>query len=212
MRNLLSLFLACAVFAGEEKTVDPVRVPALVTLGNARCPVSGEAVKVTADWSGVRVGFCCEKCVAAFRKDPAPVLEKLGLKVAGTKEQPAVDLANAQCPVMGKPVKEGVFADLDGVRTHFCCAKCPKALAKDPAKAYQKLGYGYIPAVIDLRNKACPISGDATFEGEGAIFSDAQGIRVRLCCDKCIDAFQKDPMAAFAKLGVDPEKLKSAVK
>lgn len=49
---------------------------------NAECPVSGEGVDaaVTSAVEGKVVAFCCAKCKAAFDADPAPYLEKLGLK------------------------------------------------------------------------------------------------------------------------------------
>jgi len=214
MRILLPLLAAAFLLLAEEKKTDPVRVPALLEIRNADCPVTGKRIEkgTTADWNGVRVRFCCEKCSAAFLKEPVPVLEKLGFKVAGTKEQPVLDLANAKCPIMGKPAKESVHADVDGFRIRFCCEGCDKKTRKDPAAAFATLGYLYHPAVIDLRNKACPVTGDATHEGEGEVFADHDGIRVRFCCDDCIAAFRKDPAAAFAKLGVDPAKLKAELK
>ncbi len=57
------------------------------------CPVSGEELEdksVFTDHEGRRVAFCCDKCVAAFDKDPAKYLSKLDApaeeKEEGTKE------------------------------------------------------------------------------------------------------------------------------
>jgi YHS domain-containing protein len=210
--TLLLVLGAALVALADETTVDPVRIPAIVDLNNATCPVQGDPIDADShvDWNGVRVHLCCPDCKPLFEKEPAAALEKLGLKVAKDAEgKTVVDLANAKCPMMGKPAKPDAFADLDGVRTHFCCAGCPKKAKKDPAKAYEALGYVYIPAVIDLRNRTCPTTGKPSDE---TVLADADGIRVRFCCPDCIEGFRKDPAATFKKLGVDPAKLKESVK
>lgn len=205
----LLLILGVALAApGDRPKVDPVRIPAIVDLNNAKCPMSGEEVKGDdhIDWNGVRVHFCCGDCPKDFAKDPAAALGKLGLKVVKDDAgKMVVDLGNTKCPVMGKAAKPDMTADQGGVRMHFCCGNCPKKVAKDPAPAYKALGYGYIPSVVDLRNAACPTSGKATDE---KVFADQDGIRVHFCCPDCIGAFEKDPAGTFAKLGVDPAKVK----
>ena len=99
--------------------------------------------------------------------------------------------------------------DLAGVRVHYCCPGCDKKVKKDPAAAYAKLGYGYIPSVVDLRNKSCPVSGKPA---KDEVFADADGIRVHFCCPNCPPAFTRDPAATFAKLGVDPAQVKETTK
>lgn len=208
---LLVLGVALVALADDVKTVDPVRIPAIVDLKNAKCPVGGEDVDADShvDWNGVRVHLCCPDCKPLFEKEPAVALEKLGLKVAKDADgNTLVDLANAKCPVMGKPAKADVIGDQEGVRTHFCCPNCDKKAKKDPAAAYKALGYGFIPSVVDLRNKACPMSGKPV----GEAFADADGIRVHFCCPNCPKTFEKDPAATFTKLGVDPAKLKESTK
>jgi YHS domain-containing protein len=208
-----ALFLMLGVaLAAPEGDLDPVRIPALVDLKNATCPVSGEAIEggTHTDWNGVRVRLCCADCKGEFAKDPAAALGKLGLKVAKDADGKAVvDLANATCPIMGKPAKADVMGELDGVRVHYCCPGCDKKVKKDPAAAYAKLGYGYLPSVVDLRNRACPVSGKPA---KDEVFADADGVRVHFCCPNCPKAFAKDPAAVFAKLGVDPAQVKEATK
>jgi YHS domain-containing protein len=43
------------------------------------CPVMGSPInrKIFADHEGQRVYFCCDHCVAEFKKDPAKYLKKL---------------------------------------------------------------------------------------------------------------------------------------
>lgn len=133
------------------------------------------------------------------------------------KEETFVDLMNKNCPITGKPagpnftsdVVELLAADVGGVRVHYCCNKCRSKGAKDPAAMCKALGYGYIPSVVDLRNKACPISCKPV---DPAVFADSDGIRVHFCCGDCPGEFQKDPAATFKKFGVDPAKLKDTLK
>jgi hypothetical protein len=210
--TLLLVLVAALVAAAEDAKVDPVRIPAIVDLGNKKCPVDGKEVAQDAfiDWNGVRAHLCCDDCKAKFEKGPAAALKKLNLEVVTIgKLGTFVDLMNQTCPIMGKPAKPNFTTDLSGVRVHYCCGKCPAKAAKDPAATYKALGYGYMPSVVDLRNQACPMSGKPA---DPAVFADSEGIRVRFCCGDCLGAFQKDPAAAFAKLGVDPAKLRDTVK
>lgn len=216
IRCLVLFCLFALPLAAEEGKSDPVRVPALLDLKNAKCPVSGEEIKpekaAHLDWNGLRVHFCCEKCVDPFKKDPAAGLAKLGYKTEGEGDKMVVDLGNSSCPIMGKPVKKDASAVIGSVRVFFCCEGCPKKFQKDLVKGFAGMGFAYTPAYVDLKNKTCPISGEETHEGEAAVFADFDGIRVQFCCDDCIGAFKKDPAAGFAKLGVDPAKLKETAK
>ena len=207
---LIVLAVALVAFADGAK-IDPVRIPAIVDLNNTKCPVAGEDVDKDShfDCNGVRIHLCCPDCVPLVEKEWEVAVEKLGLKVAkGADGKPVVDLGNTTCPIMNKPAKPDVSSDIGGIRMHYCCAGCDKKAKKDPAAALQKLGYGYIPSVVDLRNTTCPVSGKPAKEA----FAEAEGIRVHLCCPKCVEGFQKDPKAMFAQMAVDPAKLKESVK
>ena len=76
----------------------------------------------------------------------------------------------------------------------------------DKAKEEQKLDPVKIPALIDVSNKTCPVSGKPVADG---MWVDWNGVRTRLCCEGCVKKFKKDPAKTFEKLGVDPEKLKN---
>ena len=43
------------------------------------------------------------------------------------------------CPVEGGEINKTLFADYQGKRVYFCCAACPPAFKKDPAKYVKKL-------------------------------------------------------------------------
>ena len=49
------------------------------TISQELCPVTGEPIdkKVFVEHDGKKIYFCCEKCVATFKKDPEKYLAKL---------------------------------------------------------------------------------------------------------------------------------------
>jgi YHS domain-containing protein len=62
-----------AIAADSEPTTRPVPI-------NKMCPVMPEEEvnpKVTVDYQGKTIGFCCRDCVAEFKKDPAKYVEKM---------------------------------------------------------------------------------------------------------------------------------------
>jgi len=214
MIAILVLVSAAAVQAGDKKKVDPVRIPAIVDLSNKKCPISGEDVdgETHVDWNGIRVQVCCPGCDKKFRAKPEKYLPALGLTLVKTKKgKSVIDLNNAKCPAMGGPAKAAVFGDHGGVRIHYCCPGCDKGVRKDPAKAMAKLGYKYIPSVIDLRNAKCPVMGGKP-DAEEPVSTTYDGISVRFCCPMCVAKCERDPAAFFKKLGVDPAKLKATLK
>ena len=75
----------------------------------------------------------------------ALVVVAVGLLAAGCKQEaappasggaaaPEVETAQKICPVMGGPINKAQFVDYEGRRVYFCCAGCPEAFKKDPAK------------------------------------------------------------------------------
>ena len=73
---------------------------------------------------------------------PAPTDEP----AAETAEAPEIvipdgiiDLENTVCPVMGNPVREGIYLDWEGYRIHFCCAGCDQTFLSDPERFLQIL-------------------------------------------------------------------------
>ena len=59
-----------------------------------------------------------------------------------------VDLDNANCPVMGGVVMEGVYVDWEGFRVHFCCAGCDDAFLSNPESYLEILAEE--PAVAEI--------------------------------------------------------------
>ena len=91
------------------------------------CPVSGEKldlekVKATTSFKGLKYGFCCDDCMAAFKKDPAKYA------TAPTKD-------SLVCAVSGEKIasysEAAGYLDYKGTRYYVCCADCLPALKKD---------------------------------------------------------------------------------
>ena len=128
------------------------------------CPVSGEklgkdAVTVVlegmsdAKLNGTQVKFCCPKCEASFKADPAKYTGKMSeaiIKAAGP-------FALKNCIVMKDEVLE---ADAKAVvhqnRVYrLCCKKCVGRFEKDPAKYVKE----YETQVIAAQKPALPLIG-----------------------------------------------------
>lgn len=215
---ILSSLAALAALAGAGFGPAPLPTPSVAAAAADAfggdpypldvCPVSGEKLgkdAVTVVLSGMKdrnldgtqVRFCCPKCEAAFKADPAKYLPKMNeaiVKAAGP-----YPLAN--CVVMGDEKLE------DGAKTvvyqnrvyRLCCKKCVARFEKDPAKYAKE----YETAVIAAQKPGykattCPISGKPL--GEGAVDVVVNGRLVRACCAGCVGAIKADPKAAFAKI------------
>jgi len=211
---LLAIFAVLPALA-QDQPASPKKIPARLELRNKTCPVTGKPVAkdVKLDWNGVRVRFSSADCIAKFKKEPAKYAAKLGLKLVRTGEgKTVVDLANATCPVRGGKAKEQVFSDLGPWRMHYCCPGCDAKSRKDLSKTFSTLGYHYVPAVVDLRNAKCPMSGEENPTGADAVTADFDGVRVHFCCKRCIKRFAADPAKGFKDLGVDPARIKAETK
>lgn len=91
------------------------------------CVVSGEAIEagggLTFDYYGTTYNFCCEGCVAKFKKEPLDYIKAGGLT----------------CPVMGDAIEsKDVFVMHNGTKYYLCCAGCEGKFKKDPEKYINK--------------------------------------------------------------------------
>ena len=86
------------------------------------CPVSGEAI---GEGQGVKFGyygkdytFCCEGCLAKFKKEPMNYIKE-----------------ELTCPVMGEKIEsKDVFVMHEGTKYYLCCKSCNKKFESDPDK------------------------------------------------------------------------------
>ena len=102
-RTIFALVLLVAVaglIAGALLAADSAPSAPKLNLDNAKCPVTGKAVKAD-DWVAFENGkvyFCCENCPAAFKKDSAKYAAKAHLQMVQTGQ-----LKEVACPLTGKP-------------------------------------------------------------------------------------------------------------
>jgi YHS domain-containing protein len=125
---------------------------------NTKCPLTDEDIdpKVTTVQDGKVVAFCCESCIADFKKDSAKYMKKIAAdnkkqaddakkaeKEKGKGEQPAAKKAsavNANCVVHAENAVDPTVTTLyKGKTVGFCCEDCQKAFDLDPAAYAAKL-------------------------------------------------------------------------
>jgi YHS domain-containing protein len=72
--GLLCLGLIAAAPPGPSTQESTEKTPV-----NKKCPLTQEDVdkKVTVDYKGKTIGFCCEDCIAKFNKDPEKYMKDL---------------------------------------------------------------------------------------------------------------------------------------
>lgn len=92
------------------------------SVASMSCPVSGEAI---GEGQGVKFGyygkdytFCCDGCVAKFKKEPMNYIKE-----------------ELTCPVMGEKIEsKDVFVMHEGTKYYLCCKSCNKKFESDPDK------------------------------------------------------------------------------
>jgi YHS domain-containing protein len=82
--------------------------------------------------------LCCDKCLAAFGKNPGKFIAKLSVfaKAPGAAVPAPV---NKVCPVSGKSVDAAHTSTYQGRLIGFCCAKCKTSFDQEPGKFRAKL-------------------------------------------------------------------------
>jgi len=203
------MLAACAALAGATLVAaardDTPKVP-----DELNCPVSGAKVNVKdaiaaghyVDREYTRYVFCCDKCPAAFKADPAKFAGCPGVPLAAIPLPETV-----ACPVQPEHkvnVKAATaakhFADYNGRRYYFCCGGCPGAFKADPAKfaEAESVPVGQIPLPKEI---SCAVKTDMKVDPARAIaaghYADYNGRRYVFCCGGCPAAFKADP-AKFA--------------
>jgi len=88
---------------------------------------------------------------------------------------------SASCVVSGKPAKENSSVDYKGKKVYFCCANCPAAFEKDPAKFADKVHLQLLETGQMLQ-VACPLTGKPT---KDSLTVEVGQTTVALCCGGC---------------------------
>ena len=102
----------------------------------------------------------------------------VGAEEGKKKQDP---LKDAKCPLSGKAVNPEKFVAYKDAKVFFCCANCPKAFAKDPAKHAVKANHQLV-MTKQAKQQKCPLSG-------GKLNTETKtkvvGVNVCFCCEKC---------------------------
>lgn len=172
------------------------------------CPISGGKVGADApyaDFGGVRVMFCCNKCPAAFEANPTKMAEEARKKKL-TFGVSLFDPVTGNRLVHDKAIKE--FSDYNGVRYLFASTEDKTKFDADPKK------YGSAPEKEALY---CPVGNEEVKTyAESSGYVDYKGVRYYMCCAGCDSKMHKEPekyVGNAAKhirpVGIATEKKKS---
>ena len=98
----------------------------------AKCPVSGADAKEgqSASYKEKKVYFCCEKCMAAFEKEPKKFEVKANHQLVQTKQ-----FKQKKCPISGGDFVKEQSARVSNVNVRFCCEKCKGKVQEAEADA-----------------------------------------------------------------------------
>ncbi len=108
-----TLVLSASVFAGDD-----------VDLKDVKCVLKPKgAAKATSstEYKGHKVYFCCDNCKGKFTADSKKYAASANAQLAATKQAKQVN-----CPLLGKPVKDGISVQVAGVKVGLCCPGCEK--------------------------------------------------------------------------------------
>ncbi len=122
-----------------------VAVPAMKI--EPMCPVSAEPCdpKVSLDFHGGRVWFCCKKCKQAFESDPTRYTPLAHQQMVLTRQ-----FVQRACPLDGAAVAARTKLDVGGVEVGFCSDACRtrinQAAVDDQTRLiFGNLGRGFAP-------------------------------------------------------------------
>ena len=110
---------------------------------------------------------------------------------------------NPVCPIMGKPISNGLFVDTLYGRMYLCCKPCAAQIRTDVELAYRS---GF-PHEVDAENRVCPVSGRPipAIEPDGQPAAEParvslQGLSIALCCSECIPTARELAQVVLVKV------------
>lgn len=102
--------------AGGDSTISSTGLKCIVSGEDL---VEGQIVKF--DYYGKTYNFCCDGCMAKFKKEPLNYIKE-----------------ELTCPVMGEKIEsKDVFVMYEGTKYYLCCKSCNKKFENDPER-YKK--------------------------------------------------------------------------
>jgi len=181
---------AATVFAAEQTT----------------CPVKGGKIdkSLYVDADGKRVYVCCGGCIDKVKADPQTYIKKLETAGVTLEKTP---VPQTTCPVLGGKIDTSLYVDADGKRVYVCCGGCIGKVKADPKTYIKKLETaGVTLEKTPVPQTTCPVMGGKI---DKSLYVDAEGKRIYVCCEGCIDKVKADPKTFIKKLedqGVTLEK------
>jgi len=147
---------------------------------------------------GKLVGFCCDKCPVAFKKEPAKYAAniKFDLPAPAAVEKKVEEKRPAEVKTAEKKAADVKPADVKPADTKPAEKKVEGAPAAAPAAAV---------TAVSVVNTKCPVSDHAVEAGFTAV---VDGRTVGFCCDKCMAKFNKDPKKFAEKIVADAKTTK----
>lgn len=101
---------------------------------------------------------------------------------------------NPSCPIMGKPISDKLWVDLDQGRIYICCKACIKKIVAAPDAAYRTA----YPKLEKVGNKLCPITGKQIEADSPTVI--LQGRQFAVCCEKCPTIARASAQVVLAKV------------
>ena len=119
------------------------------------CPVSQQPCdpKVSVDFHGGRVWFCCQKCTQVFADDSSAYAAAAHQQMVLTRQ-----FIQRACPLDGAPVMAGTPLDVGGVDVGFCSDACrarvEKATVADQTQmVFGNLSRGFVSVKVPGRGR-----------------------------------------------------------
>ncbi len=126
--STLAVLLLCFVPTVRSANTDKATI----------CPVSGKkATKVSTEYHGGEVYFCCKNCLKAFQADANKFAVKANEQLIKTGQA-----SQEKCPISGGKIKQDTALDVDGIPVAFCCKNCRKKVDQASGDAKLALVFG----------------------------------------------------------------------
>ncbi len=160
----------------------------LPSFPNSNCPIMGKPIskRIFVDTDYGRIYLCCKGCDLKVLEDVA-----LAYRSAYPRTR---KVGNSICPVSGRPIGSSrLTVLLQGQEVALCCPECER-----PAHvgAQLVLAKANRPALVDVGNEICPITGGGIDERTFVLVGEQV---VRLSSPECVAAVEKDPAAALQR-------------
>lgn len=131
------------------------------------------------------VGLCVAMALAVTTTTTAQAK-----KSKSDAKMEAKTAAKALCPITGEEIDKKFFADTAAGRVYVCCKGCIKKYTANTEKYAAKVFAQQDALGVERVQVTCPLSGEPV---DGKTSLKHKGMTIKLCCEKCVAGFKKDP-------------------